>query len=345
MNKNRENNYDLLRIICTLAVISIHVSSTYWRTAVNFDIWTARDMMNTIVVCLYYACSSFAVPCFVMLSGAFILDDERNSEFRYFYKKTFIKLGIPMIAFSILYFLYYFMVCVAQVLLKGMEYNILLTPIMKWIKGVPFYHMWYLYMMIGVYLLAPIVIRLKKEVGEDKFVRISLVFVVLACISVCTSSHRLYWDIGLSFCYLGYFAMGYVIRKWAMNKKSNVYGLGLIVIGLGIEAVIGYVKYLQIMDNISDDTLTDPYCPLILIASICIFGGVSMIRIGKNLGKIAALTFPVYLVHAGVWDLIGPRVDLINANCIIAMPLFIIVVFLISVGISLVIKKIENAKR
>ena len=142
MDKNRENNYDLLRIICTFAVISIHVSSTYWRAAVNFDSWTARDMTNAIVVCLYYACSSFAVPCFVMLSGAFILDDERNFEFRYFYKKIFVKLGIPTIAFSILYFIYYFMVCVAQVWLKGMEYTILLKPILEWIKGAPFYHMW-----------------------------------------------------------------------------------------------------------------------------------------------------------------------------------------------------------
>lgn len=102
----------------------------------------------------------------------------------------------------------------------------------------------------------------------------------------------------------------------------------MIVIGLGIEAVIGYAKHMQIVNNISDDTLTDPYSPLILIASICILGGASMIRIGMNLGKIATLTFLVYLVHAGVWDLIAPRIDLLSANCIITMPLLIAVVFL-----------------
>ena len=110
----RENNYDLLRIVSTIAVISIHVSSTYWRMAVKFDSCTEREMSNILVACLYYACSSFAVPCFVMLSGAFILDDERNSNFKYFYKKIFIKLGIPTLAFSFLYFMYYFMLYLTQ---------------------------------------------------------------------------------------------------------------------------------------------------------------------------------------------------------------------------------------
>ena len=192
------------------------------------------------------------------------------------------------------------------------------------------------------------VIRLKKEVGEEKFFRISLIFIVLASASVCTSVHKLYWDIGLSFCYLGYFAIGYVLRKRAISNKNkyknNICGFILIILGIGIEVIIGYIKYRQIINKISDDTLTNPYSPLVVIASICIFKGISEIQIGKRMEKIAELTFFIYLVHAGIWDIFAPRIDWMNARCSIAIPSFIVLVFFASLVISFFLKRMRINK-
>lgn len=82
------------------------------------------------------------------------------------------------------------------------------------IKGSPMYYMWYLYMLIGIYALTPVVIQYKDNVPEKTFYRVSFVFLILASISQWTTERvRLNWDLGRSFEYLGYFMAGYSIRK------------------------------------------------------------------------------------------------------------------------------------
>ena len=48
--------------------------------------------------------SRSAVPCFVMLSGAFILS--KNIDLQIFYRKSFFKLFLPTLIFSVLYVFY-----------------------------------------------------------------------------------------------------------------------------------------------------------------------------------------------------------------------------------------------
>ncbi|MCM1087062.1 MAG: acyltransferase family protein [Muribaculaceae bacterium] len=208
--EKREDNYDLLRIICAVAVIMIHVSGRWFVNAIN-DIAERglfiEDILHPFWICIYDSISRFAVPCFVMLSGAFILDNEENIEYKEFYSKNFSKIGIPTIVFSILYILYQIPICLC-VENKGIG-----TLMISVIQGRPMYHMWYLYMLIGLYALAPIVIRFKNSIPEENFYKITFVFLILASISMWTSNDILAWDVGSSFEYLGYFMVGYSIRK------------------------------------------------------------------------------------------------------------------------------------
>ncbi len=105
MQRDRERNYDLLRIVCTVAVITIHVSGVWLDAATDKEIFGDLYLNGIMTSCFYHVLSRFAVPCFIMLSGAFVLADERNQEYQYFYKKTFKNIGIPTLVFSIFYFL------------------------------------------------------------------------------------------------------------------------------------------------------------------------------------------------------------------------------------------------
>lgn len=82
---NRQGNYDLLRIISTIAVVLIHVNATVADSnnisLVGFNICS---LINII--------TRFSVPCFVMLSGAFILNNEKNADYKHFYAKSFYKI-------------------------------------------------------------------------------------------------------------------------------------------------------------------------------------------------------------------------------------------------------------
>ena len=88
--KSRESNYDLLRIVCCIAVIIAHVCSTYLDIAIS-ETATQTNLFysgNLLITSVLHTLSRIPVPCFVMISGAFILDDKRNMDFRFFYRKS-----------------------------------------------------------------------------------------------------------------------------------------------------------------------------------------------------------------------------------------------------------------
>lgn len=321
----------------------IHVSATWFSNAVNMVAAHGakiEDIQAPFVICVYNSISRFAVPCFIMLSGAFILDNKKNADYKKFYSKAFAQIGVPTIVFSILYILYRVPLCFVD---KDKGINTLLVDILR---GSPMFHMWYLYMLIGIYALTPVVIRFKDSVTEKTFYKVSFVFLILASISRWTTEIvRLNWSVGQSFEYLGYFMVGYSIRK-ILKSKNNCKAIVLIGIGVFWEMCAAALEYKEIIDGIAEADLkfkiVEPYCPLIVPASICIFVGFTLLEIKKEYINLSALIFYIYLIHAGVWGFISKVYQIIfhdgrgvtGLNGAIWIPVFVIVVFAISYLLS-----------
>ncbi len=335
MEGKRENNYDLLRLTCSIAIISTHVSAMYMNAVTQREILGECYLNHVEITCMYNVLSRFAVPCFLMLSGAFLLADERNEEYGYFYKKTFDKIGLPTVIFSVIYFLYSFIRKLIYVVTQNAELTALLPPIEDFFKGKPYYHMWYMYMLLVIFILVPVIVRTKRDIGEKTFEKVAWVFLVLACLSSLTSTYDLAWDVGQAFCYMGYFMVGYVIRKKTLENKNNRKGICLLALGFVIGLLPTYIRYEQIMENkYLEYEFIDSYSPLILIVSLLIFAGMSMMVIKTDFHKFSYLTFLVYLLHAGIWDLIAGIVIMIfgtDADSRVIIPLNITLVFVVSV--------------
>lgn len=162
MSKTRESNFDLLRIFSAVAVVVLHVSGSFLQCekAVPQNCHLPIMVINHIV--------RFSVPCFFMLSGSFILDDERNADYKYFYRKTFKNIGITSMIFCLLYVFYSFAKLLAGVFIFKKHvvdyfFSGLLSLFNNVATGNPFYHFWYLFTLIGLYLAAPFVIRFAKD--------------------------------------------------------------------------------------------------------------------------------------------------------------------------------------
>lgn len=201
----RENAFDLLRIIASVAVILLHVSA---KGLDEYAFGGGRTVQIGIVN-LMNCSTRFAVPCFVMLSGAFLLDDDRNSDYRYFYKKSLKKMGIPVIAFSMVYFIWSEIEVVTGKI-GTFRWTDMLRPVMNVIKGAPYYHMWYLYMLLGLYIMVPVIMKAKNDMCFSDLKKSSAILLIVCMVSYLTSTHSLKWDIGFSACFLGYFVAGYV---------------------------------------------------------------------------------------------------------------------------------------
>ena len=142
MERAHEREYDLLRVICCAAVVVLHTGSIYlagWQPGMPAANRTAAALMQSL--------TRDAVPLFVMLSGAFLLPDPKSRDFRQFYRKSWKKMGIPTLVFSALYVAYAYAVLLAKIYIKHTAGTDQLgQPLTMWLNGVPYFHMWFMYM-------------------------------------------------------------------------------------------------------------------------------------------------------------------------------------------------------
>ena len=166
--------------------------------------------------------------------------------------------------------------------------------LMRFTKGIPFYHMWYMYMLIGICFLAPFFVRIAAEIPPKDFEKITCVFTVWASLSSCTSQYLLAWDLGKAALYMGYFMFGHVIYERTRNKKNNFRGVCLIMGGIMIELMMAYISYVHVLNGIAEKdefyAVILPQSPWIVCASIVIFGGFSLLDIKWDFGKLPACT-------------------------------------------------------
>lgn len=347
IKKQREYNYDLFRVICMISVIMIHVSAVWvsgFSTLIpRGGICVGLEIRHPLSACIYNTISRFAVPGFIMLSGAFILADQKNGQYLPFYKKSFYKLGVHTITFTILYTIYKIPMCFIGERQGGKEIFGLIGNL---VRGEPMYHMWYMYMLIVLYLLAPVCVRFKNSTSNMYFEKVSIIFLIVGNLSAWTTQTvRLNWDIGRSFECLGYFMMGYVIRERTKEKGNNKKAVLLIIVGGVVEIIVSYVEYyFQIIKGIAEDQLklkiVSPYSPGIVLASVLIFAGFSylVVKERKWIIRLSEKSFIIYLIHAGVWDFICKLFHLIKGknfmveklDNIYMIPICVTIVLLIS---------------
>lgn len=98
LHKDREVGLDLLRIICTLMVILLHQGMNYASTEIRM---ISEDYF--LVGTIYHSFTRTAVPCFVLLSGAFLLQERILQDVGKFYKNSLIKLLVPIFIYGVLY--------------------------------------------------------------------------------------------------------------------------------------------------------------------------------------------------------------------------------------------------
>lgn len=110
-----------------------------------------------------------------MMSGAFILSNRDNAEYKKFYAKSFYKIGIPLIIFSI--------VTIGLSMISSIMSNENpFMPILYLLKG-DFSNYWFMFMLIGLYFVAPIIIRIKDTISNKQYCIGSVIWMIIACVS------------------------------------------------------------------------------------------------------------------------------------------------------------------
>lgn len=323
-NRVREQNYDMLRVISMVCIMLIHIGDDYGVYILEGEPFYYFSLGN---ICL--TLTTFAVPCFLMISGAFILSDSKNRDFKLFYRKSLFHIGIPTLSVSALYVCYNILKLYYHISIGMDTSDTAVKYLGEWFRGEPFYHLWYMYMLIGIYLLVPLLVRLKESIDFKIWKRIASVSLVSSVILWSTSSFKVHWGLEGSV-YLGYFLMGDVLRTYFSSRRekkaagkimTGFFILFLYCIGREYLSRNGMQQYLfSFMGN---------FHPFVIVAAIIIFAGFSNLTIKGNWHNVAEKSFYMYLLHAGVIDIMyNVLPERWNPVCFI--PVMLAVTFVVS---------------
>lgn len=331
----REKNLDLLRILLSFMVVTVHVSGVYIAANIN------NPNLYFTIGNFYDSLSRVSVPTFVMLSGAFLLDNPQNKNYIFFYKKTFRNIILPTLIWSIIYFLCLSMITISKSILINTPLDFL-PHIKSFLLGKPYYHMWYMYMIIGIYLITPALINLKNEFGDNNTIKLGILFLILGFI-VNIVIDDLFWMINFII-YIGYFLLGYIIKKYA--TKNNIKALKSFIIWFLSSLIIFGLTEIIIRNNFLDNRFFYFYeflSPFVIIGSLGLFTFfTNMKTINLDLNKIAKHTFNIYIIHAGLVTLITIIIDITKFNPLWCVPFLSTLIFMLSYFISIAFNQIIN---
>ena len=136
-------NYNLVRFVACFLVVLHHVIA-YFETQKGLSF-----PMLTIV-------SSTCVPLFILLSGALLIP--KNENCKVFYSKRIKSVFIPFLFWIAFYTLFRLL----SPYLNNAESTILIYKNLIGIGGWPYYHLWYIYLILFLYLITPAIRKLLK---------------------------------------------------------------------------------------------------------------------------------------------------------------------------------------
>ncbi|WP_130835489.1 acyltransferase [[Erwinia] mediterraneensis] len=274
---------DNLRAVACMMVIIIHTTTWYITgpEAASDYRWDLANLLNSA--------SRVCVPLFFMISG-YLFFGERSAQGRHFLR-------------IVLCLLFYSAVSLAYItwLTPVSEGRSLLALLQKPV----FYHLWFFFAIIGIYLLSPLI--QVKAVKAGYVTILVLVLVVLANPNTVSQSLgpfqwlpvNLYLS-GDSFYYLLYGLLGRAIGIMETEKPGVSLLAGVTFVACVAGIALGTRQALQINGAFADTWYL--YCgPLVFLAAI------SLLILFKNclnrrplplLATISRYSLPVYGFHA-----------------------------------------------
>jgi surface polysaccharide O-acyltransferase-like enzyme len=322
---------DFVRFIAAFLVVLAHIEG-----------WNGEPSWAST---LYYTITRVGVPFFFLISGYLLLSKEEDVWT--FLKKRASRLIIPFLAWSI----FYDLIHARPFEESGVTLEGILKMFIRILRGARGGHLWFLYSLLGLYLLTPILrVFVAKAKPSELYYYIGLWFMaapvlyIIEGLTPLRNGFEIYYVGG----YVGYFLIGYVLGR--LETTSFVTRLALIFFIVTFAFSFFAIWYgLPTLDN---ELPFRSYPSLnVILMSIAAFiltrvvgekAPAPVLRISELAGKFS---FGIYLIHVMVivwvtqtWKGLG--FDPTAGNSLFVLPVVAIVVFLISWGIVFLISKI-----
>lgn len=295
--RKNEPYLDVLRCLACYLVIGLHSIA---EPLVNKGLFDTRTWW---VLNICGGLTRMGVPLFFMISGYLLLSDPRTLDIGTFYKRRLGKLLPPFLVWDVIYFL-------KQCADGGVE-----PDVQTFFRDLAFqgskYHLWFVYQIIGLYLLMPFLKRIVDQcTTRELVIFLGVVLLQPTLFRLLNLVQTVVWLNIFSTLvegYAGFLITGYLLGSRELSRTARwwIYGLGLV--GLVGGAWGNYV--FSSPDHI-DLVFNEGYSITHFLTSGACFVLAKQLtgklpqRLLRGTKKVSHLTYGIYLSHVLLLDLI-----------------------------------------
>ncbi len=329
----KPNELDGLRLLATFAVILLHLCARPWEALHPEEpSWQIFNVLDSA--------TRWAVPVFVMISGALFLNPDKEISFTSICRKNILRILAAFGFWSALY------------------------AVLDWLRGAPLsqlplnflkgaYHMWFLYLIMGLYLFVPLLRKLTASpqrtriflwVGGVLFFVLPRAVHLLSVLGVKVPFQGVIlqgMNINVvSVCYLFVFVLGHTLYQNPPRPliRGFIYGLGI----AGFAATVLLTAWhSRLMDTPSGAFYT--YMSLNVMAmAVAVFVAfrANFASDDRRITLNAQYSFGAYLSHVLLIDLVA----LFGIRWWSVLPMAVFV-FVVSLGLSALLHLVPGLKK
>lgn len=335
-------SFSYLRAIACIAIIVLHMfasaSIIYGEQSGILVNACSRSLSNVMM---------WAVPCFVMISGALLLMKERKLTYRKLFQKYVLRMFLVLIIFSFGFRLFDMVMDNEQI-----SVNILLSWLQELFTGTGWSHLWYIYLLIGLYLMLPFYKKIADYGSKMDIKYLLLVYLIFISLLPLTRiwnfSSGFY--IHVSTIYPFYFFCGYAVHE-GIIKINRWFALFLSILSSCLIVILTILRWENGFEWM--EQFWNYSSILVITQSVSIFALCDQFKekakgiISKILLEIDKYSFGIYLIHMVFIRLIlrYMKFNPYSGNIVLNFVLLIGGTFLISYGCTKILKMIPGLKR
>ena len=306
--KKRDMNLEFIRVLSCIFVILLHVSNYYRR---NLEVFDTSYVFAVVVNVI----TRISVPMFFMISGALLMNRKITFGIRRIKNAL-----IPLLFWSLVYGFW-------EILFKSSNVyevvDVIYDPVTK--------HLWYMYVMIGIYIALPYMQTLYQNLEKQAKRNFLILWFAILLFTYVSSffGQELAYEIpfiGGSSYYFGYFMLGAYLYEYKLDINKFHSGIGSVV----------FLTYLCIWALMSDTSSIEKVLYyknfFIVIASACTFHRILMMEKipvkDSIINAISKCSLGIYYGHIIVLDLCKRYLDFLEIHSIIGVILITALVFI-----------------
>jgi len=338
---------DVAKVLAIVAVVTVHVTAPASEDihVITNGAWLAAVAIETAL--------RWCVPLFVMVSGMLLLRAGTAAESpSHFYRRRASRVAIPLVFWSLFYraFLEY----------TG-PHSTFLEHVQALYSGQPYFHLYFLYIIAGIYLICPFLARAIKDLSQPQLAGLTAGALTLGFLWTgvppwlpATGSNAF-----SEFApFIGYFLAGCWLARLELTRQVALAAAIVFAVLLPISTAVTYL-WVSSGDLEYGRYLYWYLSPTVIVMSLCVFVVVrvavrewtlrSPIRHMDRLHYVGEATFGIFLIHPfflGLWERTSAgRIPTVGHGFAWWIPLTVAGLIVVSFAVTVLLKQLPGLRR